>query len=138
MTKTTFLEVYQKNIAPKLEKIDLFLKTEPEHLNIHTTASLLYISEEEVNEIMKREKISSINPATFFMIMYHGSSELCKLLKREWERKSPVEYSIEDISYIYNLPPHKVYSAVDTLGIENITSETIYELFSCIHLDILQ
>jgi len=135
---TTFLDLYQKNVAPKLEKIDLFLKTEPEHLNMESTAQLLHITKEEVSQIMLQEDIPSITPATFFIIMYHGSSDICKLLRREWERKSPQEYSIEDISYIYNLPKHQIHSAVEFLGVESITAENIHFLFSYISVDLVQ
>jgi len=75
--KHTFLQVYQRNIEEKLQKIDLFLKTSPKKLNIHTTSELLNISEEEIKDLMLKYNISSINPASFFMIMVQGSSYIC-------------------------------------------------------------
>ncbi|NMA84528.1 MAG: hypothetical protein GX962_11805 [Epulopiscium sp.] len=134
----TFLEVYQKNIAPVLEKIDLFLKTTPELLDIPHTAQLLHLSENEVRSIMYEEQIESITPATFFMIMYQGSSKICNLLQREWQRNSPQEYSIEDIAYIYHLSEEQIYAAVQKTGLAKITSENIHFLFSYIPVDLLQ
>ena len=90
--KTTFLDVYQKDIAPLLESIDLFLKITPEKLDINHTAQLLQLSENEVRSIMYEEQIEFITPATFFMIMYQGSSKICNMLRREWQRKNPKEY----------------------------------------------
>lgn len=134
--KHTFLQIYQKNIEEKLQKIDLFLKVSPKKLNIHNTSELLNISEEEVKDIMLKNDISSINPASFFIIMVQGSSYICGLLRRELQRGSKTIYSIEDISYIYQLNPQKVIDAKKESNIDEITSENIKTLFEYIPVQI--
>lgn len=132
----TFLQVYQKNIEEKLQKIDLFLKISPKKLNIHSTSQLLNIEEEEVKELMSKNNISTINPASFFIIMVQGSSYICGLLRRELEKGSKTIYSVEDISYIYQLNPQKVLTAQHESNIEQITSANIKTLFEYIPVQI--
>ncbi|HHW67066.1 MAG: hypothetical protein PWP07_718 [Epulopiscium sp.] len=134
--KHTFLQVYQRNIEEKLQKIDLFLKTSPKKLNIHTTSELLNISEEEIKDLMLKYNISSINPASFFMIMVQGSSYICGLLRRELQRGSKNVYTVEDIAYIYQLNPQKIMDAMAESNINEITSENIKTLFEYIPVQI--
>ena len=132
----TFLQIYRKNIQEKLQKIDLFLKVSPENLNIHTTCELLDLKEDEVRYLMLENNIETINPASFFMIMVQGSSYICGLLKRELQRGSKTVYTIEDISYIYQLHPLKVETAQQASHIDQITSENITTLFQYIPVQI--
>lgn len=132
----TFLQIYERNIEEKLQKIDLFLKISPKKLNIHTTSELLNIKEEEIKDIMLKNNIETINPASFFMIMVQGSSYICGLLKRQLERGCTTTYSIEDISYIYQLNSKKIECAMQKSNIANITSENIKILFEHIPIQI--
>ncbi|WP_058486594.1 hypothetical protein [Defluviitalea phaphyphila] len=132
----TFLQIYETNIEEKLKKIDLFLKSSPDQLNIHITSELLNIKEEEIKNIMLKNNIDVINPASFFIIMVEGNSYICGLLQRQLKTGSKTTYSIEDISYIYQLNPEKVKIACKKSNIDKITSNNIKKLFEYIPIQI--
>ena len=136
MIKTTFsyLEYYAYCIRPKLKEIDLFIKTKPKRLSVSATANILNLTEQEVKEIMKKEHISSINRFAFFKIMENGSSDICRLFKREIESGSPYVYSKEDISYIYNIDIETIENACNLLEITEITPFTLPDIFAQIAL----
>ncbi len=137
MNNYSFLHIYEKDIVPKLQEIDLFLKTEIENLNICTISKLLYISEEEIVSIMSKECINDINIITFFTIMRNGSSTICSLFRRELQRSTKKEYTCEDISYIYDIDLRKVREALHLSKLQNITSKNIKILFSHIPVSMM-
>lgn len=130
----TFLETYEKEIAPKIIEIDILLKTSENHLSISETAKTLHISEKEVSKIMKDENIEQIDKPAFFKIMLKGSSYICQLYKREINCGSPLFYTSKDVSYIYNIDKDIVNSAFDFLGVKQVTSKTLFAIFSQITL----
>ena len=133
---TTYLEYYNTNLSPKLQKIDLFLKTEESNtVDITMVSDLLYISEAEIKEIMSDNELEAITKLSFFIIMYEGSSDICKLFAREINRKIPHFYSLSDISYIYQIPYEDVLEAAEQANINSITSNNINELFSYINIE---
>ncbi len=128
--KKTFLETYIYDISAKLKEIDLFIKTSEENFSKYEVSEILYISEEEVENIMDCEKISVIDKRNFFRIMEKGSSAICKLFQRETECGSPYIYTRENISYIYNLDLSVVNEVCDNLNIKEVTSFTMPIVFS--------
>lgn len=131
----TYLDYYDNNIAPVLERIDLFLKTEEcNFIDIEIVSELLNISVEEITEIMCELDLDIITKFSFLMIMLKGSSCICNLFSRELKTKSPSIYSASDISYIYQIPYEHVKEAIDQSNIEYITSDNIRELFSNIYV----
>ncbi|HOA80914.1 MAG TPA: hypothetical protein PKK61_07615 [Defluviitaleaceae bacterium] len=134
----SFLQVYQENIEIKLQQIDLFLKTTPEKLNIENTIDLLDISKEEIQQLMIKYNIDSINPSSFFIIMVLGSSYICGLLRRQLQRGHKEVYSKEDIAYIYQINPEKIDIALDKSQINEITSENLKQLFKYIPVCIVE
>lgn len=126
-----FLECYELTIAPKLKEIDLFLKTSEESLlKMEDVSKLLFISQEEILAIMKKENIEEINKFTFYSIMKNGSSFICQLFKRELERGTPSTYSIDDISYIYNINKNLLAKTCGQIGLTEIKSAVIPLLFA--------
>lgn len=134
----SFLEIYQNNIEAKLQEIDLFLKITPEKLNIKNTSFLLNISEKEIYNIMLENRIDSINPSSFFMIMVLGNSYICGLLRRQLQKGTKEVYSKEDIAYIYQINPQKIDLALKKSRIDKITSENLKSLFAYIPVCILK
>lgn len=131
----TYLEYYNKNLSPKLQNIDLFIKTEERNtIDMNTVSELLEISHSEIHEIMNENGLDSLTKHSFFVIMFHGSSDICKLFAREIKCKIPNSYSPSDISYIYEIPYDRVINAVEEASIENITTDNINELFSYIYV----
>lgn len=129
-TEETFLDFYNKTIAPQLAAIDLLLKTKPGCLNTKKAAALLSISEEEVSAIMAEENIKKLDPHSFFLIMKKGSSEICRLFNRELRSGTPLVYSPADISYIYNIDIDIVFDACKKIGISSFDRITLPILFS--------
>lgn len=133
---STYLKYYNENIAPKLQKIDLFLKTEQEDtFSSDVVSELLDIPTDEVEEIMKSFQVSKLDKISFFIIMQNGSSELCKLFSRELQRKVPHFYSFYDISYIYQIPYETVVDAANSVGLNSITQDNLNTLLDNIYLE---
>lgn len=126
----SFLDVYQNEIAPKLRQIDLTIKTLDKPLSRPAVCKLLGISRHELNDIMEQNKINQIDKLSFFTVMQNGTSEICKLFRREIECGSPYTYEREKIAYIYNLKADDVNSACEKLGIIEATPFTLPVLFS--------
>lgn len=124
-----FLEAYENEIAPKLKEIDILLKSSEYPLTTEEVSRVLCITKEEILSIMNNENINEINKLTFFQIMTKGNSYICKLFNRELECGSPHFYSVEDISYIYNIDKKLIDNACNFLGINNITSSTLPLIF---------
>lgn len=133
---STYLQYYNENIAPKLQKIDLFLKTEQsETFSPDIISELLDISTDEVEKLIDIFEISSLDRISFFILMQHGSSPLCKLFSRELQRKVPHFYSFYDISYIYQIPYEIIVEAASTAGLNSITQDNLNILFENIIID---
>lgn len=132
---TTYLEYYNNYLSPKLKEIDLFLKTEEKDvIETDIVSELLEITNEEIKKIMADNGIDIITKHSFIMIMFYGSSNICKLFSREVKRKVLDFYSPSDISYIYQIPYENVIQAAQEASIENITTKNINKLFSYIYV----
>ncbi len=130
----TFLEYYVTVIRPQLMEIDLLIKTSCKRLPVSEAANALCLTNDEVKQIMQNQHIKAINRRNFFKIMEQGSSNICKLFKREVESGSPHIYSRENISYIYGLELSEVNKVCDKLKIKEITPFTLPDVFSEIHV----
>ncbi len=131
----TYLEYYNSTLAPKLQSIDLFLKTEEsDEYTIDTVSELLNLSMDEIETIMQHANMKVINRLSFFIIMQNGSSEICKMFSRELQRKLPATYTYFDISYIYQIPYDVVKEAAEEANIHDITTDNINTLFSYIYI----
>jgi hypothetical protein len=117
-------------ISPKLKEIDTYVKCSGSRFDVQEVASVLYLTPEEVHSIMKEKDIDNIDKKNFFTVMRGGSSDICKLFRREIECGSPYIYTKNDISYIYDLDPETVNKACDDLRIKELTSYMLPELFS--------
>lgn len=128
----TYLDHYQETIEPQLKKIDLFIKTQETPYPLDKVAELLQISKNELETIMSEEQITSICNLNFFIVMKKGSSAVCQMFARELNCGTPHLYTIENISYIYNLEISKVVDASQKMGIKFFTSSLKKHLFQLI------
>lgn len=132
---STYLDYFNTYLSPKLQEIDLFLKThEKNDINPAEVVSLLDITQLEINNIMHLHELDHISKHSFFIIMYNGSSDICQLFSREISRKMPNAYSPLDISYIYQIPYDHVIEAAEKACIDAITTDNLNELFSYIYV----
>lgn len=125
----TYLDIYNENIAPILKEIDIFIRSD-EAITMDHVTELLQISKNEIYSILSEQQLFALNKMNFFVIMRDGSSQICSLFRRELERNNPTYYSIDDISYIYDIPYELVHNAYITSSMDRITSQNIKELFS--------
>lgn len=107
-----YWELYNQTYAPKFQEIDITLKAEPTSITVDKVCRLLSLSTKEVEGIIAKNKITALNPRTFIEIMRNGSSEICRLFKRQiscgvWDNYTPWQ-----ISYIYDIDIDIVLSAV--------------------------
>ena len=130
----SFLEVYQTEIAPQLQCLDIILKSMDEPLSITEASEALYITESEIKDIMKLFDIDVIDQQSFLKIMSGASSPICRLYQRELETGSPYVYTREDISYIYSIPIDIINEACEELGLVKLTAYTLPDLFSRVNM----
>ncbi|MCL1935879.1 MAG: hypothetical protein FWF57_05845 [Defluviitaleaceae bacterium] len=123
----TFFEFYKMKISPKFGDIDIYLKNE-EELDIKEISELLYITEEEIKNLMKLRKIKKINRDNFLEIMINGSSYICQLYRREVECGCPDTYTSNQISYIYDLDNLVVEKIFDKLHLKKINQNMLPEI----------
>lgn len=132
---STYLDYFNAYLSPKLQQIDLFLKThEQDHIDLDEVVDLLDITHSEIDDIMHLHELDVISKHSFFIIMYNGSSDICQLFCREISRKMPNAYSPSDISYIYQIPYDHVIEAAEKARIDAITTDNLNELFSHIYV----
>lgn len=134
----SYKTIYDQNIAPKLQAIDLLLKTTDAPYEPQSVASVLQMSTEELQTIMNIHQIQSITLVDFFTIVSHSSSYICKLIQRQWRHFSLTHYTPEVIAYIYELNIDKVKQAFSELNLTAIHSEDLMQLFSNIHISIFR
>jgi len=130
----SFLEVYQNEIAPQLQSLDIILKSMDEPLTYTEASEALYISEAEIKDIMRRLNIDVIDQQSFLRIMSEASSPICRLYQRELDIGSPYVYTREEISYIYSIPLEVVNQACEELGLVKLTAYTLPDLFGRVNM----
>ena len=130
----SFLEVYQNEIAPQLQSLDIILKSMDEPLTYTEASEALYISETEIKDIMRRLKINVIDQESFLKIMSEASSPICRLYQRELAIGSPYVYTREEISYIYSIPLDIINLACEDLGLVKLTAYTLPDLFGRVNM----
>ena len=130
----SFLEIYQMEIAPQLQSLDIIIKSMDEPLTVTEASEALYISEAETKHILKHLNIDVIDQSAFLQIMSEASSPICRLYQRELDIGSPYVYTREDISYIYTIPLDVVNQACEDLGLVKLTAYTLPDLFSRVNM----
>ncbi len=130
----TYLDFYEKFIAPKLMEIDIIFKTKTKTITISKAAELLNLSELEVRKIIEERDIKKIDQMGFFEIMEHGSSEICVMFKNEVTCGMPFLYNMEDVSFIYGLDIGTVVLAFRENKITEASSMELKKIFSYIPL----
>lgn len=126
----SFRHIYDQNIVPKLQEIDLFLKTTDAPYPVQRVAELLGVTKEVVVSIMSKLDMTSLNKLAFFNIVVECSSYICGLIKRQWKYVGTAFYTPQMIAYIYELNEKKVQDAFERLGIDCIHESHLLDVFS--------
>ena len=114
-----FLDTY-KEISSRLKKLDMLAKSE-EPITIGLLSRVLSVPAWEIFEIMSKHNIKFITKKNLGIIMREASGEICDIYRRELEIGSPLVYTKEDISYIYDLEQREIEDAFRRLGIRETT-----------------
>lgn len=131
-----FNEVYDETIRPKLEAIDLFLKSNSSPYTADEVACLLEIDINILLNTMEQLEITALDKLNFFTLIFHLPHEICKLIQRQYRYILCKEYTPEMIAFIYNLNISKVKSAFDDLKVDTITSHELPDIFKRIHMTV--
>ncbi|MDF2594966.1 MAG: hypothetical protein K0R69_1307 [Clostridia bacterium] len=129
----SFDKIYHQNIRPKLEEIDIFLKSTASPYAIDAVAHLLAAQSTEVLNTMATLHITTLDKINFFNLIFHMPSYICKLIRRQWQYSRHTAYSAEMIADIYQINIHKVESAFKELDVQYITEDDLNELFKRIY-----
>ena len=129
----SFDQIYTTTIRPKLEAIDLFLKSSEAPFSNEEAASILGVTLTELLNTMKENDIVELNQLTFFHVIFCLSSDICRLITKQWKYQGYISYSPQMISDIYKLNLHKVTSAFEEIGTELISDVELMEVFKRIH-----
>lgn len=129
----SFDQIYTTTIRPKLEAIDLFLKSSEAPFSNKEAASVLGVTLTELLNTMKENDIVELNRLTFFHVIFYLSSDICRLITKQWKYQGYKSYSPQMISDIYKLNLHKVTSAFEEMGTELISDVELMEVFKRIH-----
>ncbi len=114
----TYLDYYKTVLSPKLERIDLFLKTAPQPYGITESAALLDLSITETEAILRQLSVCCITRPVFLFLLQEGSSALCELLRRQLLFPNDT-YTLPEIAYIYDLRREDVFAAAARLGLSS-------------------
>ncbi len=125
----TFLEFYKREIQPRIEAIDIFLKSEQQPYDMGQVAELLCLSATELTDILEQEKLAIITKGTFLHLMQIAPSPFCKMFRREVSRGMSNTYTVQEISYIYDLAPKDVEVAAEKIGKKCFSSAELPLLF---------
>lgn len=129
----SFDKVYSQNIRPKLEEIDIFLKSNTIPYDINDVAHLLSVQPDELLDTMTKLEISVINKVNFFNLLFYLPSYICNLIRRQWQYGLRDTYSAEMVADIYQINIHKVKSAFKELDLQYIHNDQLSEVFKRIY-----
>lgn len=142
----TYLDYYNQEISPKIQALDIFLKTQKEPYSWDVVADFLGLELEELSYILKKEKFGVITKGVFFYLMHRldGSfSIISTMIHREMERNKNNKnfhgnkdyYSIEEISHIYLIEKNTLELVAETIGKSKFTYEELNILFEKISIN---
>ena len=126
----SFLEVYEEQVGPVLESIDVLFKTGAFPISPAAAGRLLGISNDEVFTIMGTLNAREVDGGCFLALLSGGSGEICGMLKRELDLGSPALYGPGDVAYIYGLDEEAVAEAFRKLYITKATGRMLPEVFA--------
>lgn len=132
----SFEKIYNQNIVPKIQAIDLYLKTECPPFAEEAVSKLLEISKEELSNIMQQHDITLITRLDFFTIIKNSSSYICGLINRQWQYVMHTNYTPEMIAYIYEINIEKVTAAFDELECSSVYDKDLHHVFKRIYMPV--
>lgn len=127
-TNLSYWDIYTHDIMPRLQQIDVLLKT-TDKIQPASAASALSITLSELYLLMGCLHISALTHKTLPLIMQNGSSKICRFFARELKLGCIDTYLPAQLAYIYNLDKAAVEKAFKSLGITAADSSLLKDIF---------
>lgn len=124
-----FYNTYSNEICPALKSLDILIKSSEDNIAPDEICSLLNISHNEINKIVRAKNIKNISSESIPLIMLNGSSYICRIFRKSLSYTDSTVYSPEDIAYIYSIDTGKVLKACNKLCITEITEDILPKIF---------
>ncbi|OON94269.1 MAG: hypothetical protein ATN31_03935 [Candidatus Epulonipiscioides saccharophilum] len=128
-TTTNFYEIYKSYIQPKIQNLDLLLKTSTAPFDIEEVISVLDISRKEFLAIQQELEIDEIDKKSFFKILNSSTSYIGNLVTRQFQLGTGGIYTPDSIAHIYALDPPAVQKAFNILGYTRATDRNLHIVF---------
>lgn len=132
----SFDHIYATTIKPKLEEIDIFLKTNEAPFSQQAVADLLNVTYPQLLNTMQTNAIIELNNINFFQIIAYLQSPICTLISKQWKYNFLDKYTPEVISDIYNLEYSKVKLAFEEIGASTVDPSNLSCIFKRIHVTV--
>lgn len=136
VTLTNYNQIYNQTIRPKLESLDLFLKTASSPYKIKEVCALLECEPEVITTAMEKLNMVVIDKLGLFNLIFYLPYDICKMIKNQWKYSSVKTYTPEIIADIYKLNVHKVTSAFNDLNIDSVDENNLTDIFQRIHMSV--
>ncbi len=132
----SFYHIYDTDIRPRLEAIDVFIKTSSTPFDYNSISKLLDVTPSQLLQTMNKYSIIELNRLTFFDLILKLDSHICQLISRQWKYQFLSDYTPQIISEIYNLNLEKVNLAFEELGVTTISPNQLNCIFKRIHITV--
>ena len=134
----SYWEFFQQYYKPLIQNIDILLKCMEEPISAADAAKALSMTEQDIEGIMTRKNIQFIDQKSFWGIVMHGNSHLCRLLHRQCLCGSPDRYSPEHIAYIYSLQAVHVTEVCKANGYTAVPAQNLEDILNKIYIFIME
>lgn len=125
----TYLDYYKSEICPKIEALDIFLKSQSEPYSWNEVAKVLDISYKQLVIILEEHKLKLITKGVFFYLLHKFEPNFSVMLSREMQHSNKDIYSIEEISYIYLIDLEYIQEVAQNLGKMEFSHDELTILF---------
>lgn len=127
---STYLQYYKEEICPKIQALDILLKTETEPYSLKSVSNILNISYNELSEILNNNKFKIITKGILFYLLYELDPKFSTMLIREMQHSNKNLYSIEEISYIYLIEQKYIEDVARIFGKNEFSYDELSLLFA--------
>ena len=127
----SYLEYYAKHIRPAINELDIAIKCKS-RLGNKELAEILGSNVQEIEKIRNTHDLKTLNQRAIVKIMQESNSDICKMFQRELELGSPLTYSLEEFSYIYNFDINLVCEVCQNLNINEVTWQNMPSIFAAL------
>ncbi len=123
----TFFDYYKKQIRPRIEQADVFLKTASEPYPAEQIASVFGLCNTNLQPLWTKEQL--------ICQLQNSSEGLWQMFQKELRCGLPCVYTADQISYIYDIALEVVEQAAERTGLTHCPKSLLPLLFDAIELN---